>query len=122
VKVIYLNEDPRPQIGQFVLIKKGRDAGQYGVVVGHLDERFVLIADGDKRKFDRPKKKNIQHLECIDYVSPEVQSSIQETGRVTNGKLRFALAKFLNEVLEDVKKGDEFDGERRCYRSGRHSS
>lgn len=72
----------------------------------------MLIADGDKRKFDRPKKKNIQHLYIHNYISPEVQNSLTETGRVTNGKLRYALTKFLNEVLEDVKKGDEFDGER----------
>jgi large subunit ribosomal protein L14e len=82
------------------------------VVIRQVDERFVLIADGDKRKFDRPKKKNIQHLYFYNYISPEVQNSLLETGRVTNGKLRYALTKFLNEVLVDVKKGDEFDGER----------
>ncbi|RLQ91739.1 KOW domain-containing RNA-binding protein [Falsibacillus albus] len=111
-----MNEsDSTPLIGQIAIIKKGRDAGQIAIVVHRVDDRFVLLADGDKRKHDRPKKKNIQHLELYDYVSPEVQSSIHETGRVTNGKLRFAIAKFMNEVLEDGKKGVEFDGERRCY-------
>jgi ribosomal protein L14E/L6E/L27E len=84
-----------PQIGQFVSITKGKDAGQYAIIIGILDEQFVLIADGDKRKYDQPKKKNINHLEFFDNVSPEVQSSISESGRVTNGKLRYAMTKFV---------------------------
>ncbi len=107
MKVIGLNEsDSTPRIGQIVLTKKGRDTGQYSVVIQQLNERFVLIADGDKRKFDRAKRKNISHLHLYDYVSPEVQSSILEIGRVTNGKLRYAISKFVNECINDEKKGD----------------
>ncbi|XJZ27461.1 KOW motif-containing protein [Bacillota bacterium Lsc_1132] len=95
-----------PQVGQFVIVTSGRDAGQYGIIIKLLDDRFVLLADGDKRKFDHPKKKNIQHLQLLDRVSPEVQTSVIETGRVTNGKLRFALTKYLNERQSDDEKGD----------------
>jgi ribosomal protein L14E/L6E/L27E len=90
-----LKQPGTPQIGQLVINLRGRDASKYAVVIGIEDERFVLIADGDKRKFDQPKKKNVLHLELLDYVSPEVAGSIQETGRVTNGKLRFAIAKYV---------------------------
>lgn len=114
--MISLNEsDSSPQIGQVVYIHKGRDAGQYAIVIQRMDDKFVLIADGDKRKFDRPKKKNIQHLQCHDYINAEVRRSMLETGRVTNGKLRWALGKFVEEVLEVLEKGDGFDGERRCH-------
>ena len=110
-----LNEDDSiPLIGQIVRILQGREAEQYAVVIEVIDDRYVLLADGEKRKYDRPKKKNLHHIELMDYISPEVQNSLLETGRVTNGKLRFALAKFLNEVVTDLKKGDQHDGERRC--------
>lgn len=108
----------RSQLGQIVLITHGRDAGQYAIIVRLLDDRFVFLADGDKKKFNQPKKKNILHLQLIDYVSPEVQRSLLETGRVTNGKLRFALSKFETikarsfHECEKSQKGDEFDGER----------
>ncbi|WP_338036497.1 hypothetical protein [Neobacillus notoginsengisoli] len=46
----------------------------------------------------------------MDRIAPEVNNSIMETGCVTNGKLRFALTRFLNECLSDQEKGDEFDG------------
>jgi len=84
-----------PHLGQIVFIKSGRDAGQYAIIVRLVDERFVFLADGDIKRFDRPKKKNIQHLQLVDYVSPEVQSSLIDTGRVTNGKIRFALSKYM---------------------------
>lgn len=106
--------DPGPHIGQLVCIKKGKDAGQYAVIINNVDDRFVLIADGDKRKFDRPKRKNITHLDLYDYVSPEVQNSIHETGRVTNGKLRFVITRFANEQATDLEKGEQLNGERRC--------
>jgi ribosomal protein L14E/L6E/L27E len=113
VQVISLTKTGHiPQIGQFVRVTSGRDAGQYGIIVRLLNERFVFIADGEKRKFDTAKKKNLQHLQLFDQVSPEVQNCIGETGRVTNGKLRFALTKFLNERISHNEKGDEFDGER----------
>lgn len=98
-----------PRLGQFVQVKRGRDTGQFAVVVQQIDKRFVFIADGHKRTFDRPKKKNIQHLHCFDFVSMEIRNSIMETGRVTSKKLRWAVGQFVDETLEDLKKGDGFD-------------
>ncbi|OLO27150.1 hypothetical protein BTR23_20730 [Alkalihalophilus pseudofirmus] len=89
-------KDPEsgPFIGQIVEVIKGRDRDRICVVIRIIDHRFVYIADGDSRKFDNAKKKNVQHLKFIDYVSEEVINSMNETGRVTNAKLRFAIQKF----------------------------
>ncbi|GAB4074341.1 KOW domain-containing RNA-binding protein [Barrientosiimonas marina] len=102
--------DSIPRIGQVVRILQGREAGQYAVVLKIIDDRYVLLADGEKRKYDQPKRKNLNHVEVMDFVSPEVQNSLLETGRVTNGKLRFALTKFRSEIVTDLKKGDQHDG------------
>ena len=93
--------DSSPRVGQLVKILRGKDADQYSVIVEVIDGRCVRIADGDRRKFDRAKKKNIIHLELQDFISPEITRSINEAGRVTNGKLRFAIAKFLEEQVID---------------------
>lgn len=95
-----------PQIGQIVRILKGREAGKLAIVIRLEDERFIWVADGDKRKFDSPKKKNIRHIECFEYVSSIVQGSIQETGRVTNGKLRYALNKITEVQNVTQEKGE----------------
>jgi len=80
--------------GQIVKVKSGRDRGRLAVIIGKIDERYVWIADGDKRKFDQPKRKNILHLQITNEVSREVADSLRDTGRVTNGKIRYALSKF----------------------------
>lgn len=87
-----------PQIGQIVRVNRGKDSGKYAVIIGVVDQRYVWIADGYKRKFDQPKKKNIVHLELLPIVSSEVADSLLETGRVTNGKLRFALNKYVDNL------------------------
>ncbi|WP_407669656.1 hypothetical protein [Paenibacillus kobensis] len=90
-----MHVDALPQIGQIAFVLRGKDEGGYAVIIGIVDDRFVLIADGDKKRFDRPKKKNIAHLELQSVVSTEVQNSMKETGRVTNAKLRYAIEKFV---------------------------
>lgn len=90
-----MNDQGSLQIGQLVKILKGRDVGQTAVVVSIADSRFVYIADGNKRKFDQAKKKNILHLEPQPIISSEVVNSLNESGRVTNGKLRFVVNRFL---------------------------
>ncbi|WP_420805991.1 RNA-binding protein [Bacillus kwashiorkori] len=108
-----VDPDSGSLIGYVVRILKGRDAGQYAVIIEHINDRIVLIADGEKKRFDQPKKKNTRHLEICSYVSPEVRDSLLQTGRVTNGKLRYALNKFRSEYLIE-EKGDDLNGERRC--------
>lgn len=102
-------EQSVPQLGQIVRITKGREQDQYAVVIHILDDRYVLLADGDKRKYDRPKRKNVNHFEGTSFISSEVRNSLLETSRVSNGKLRFAIAKYASEVVTDLERGDEHD-------------
>lgn len=96
-----------PEVGRIVKVLRGREQEKYAVIVRIIDERFVCIADGNKRKFDGSKKKNLLHLELLPEVSGEVASSIMETGRVTNGKLRFALNKFMLSVQSEAHEKGE---------------
>jgi len=83
-----------PEIGQIVKMTAGRDQGKFAIVIA-VEDRFAYVVDGDKRKFDRPKKKNVLHLELQNEIASEVADSIRETGRATNAKIRFALNRFL---------------------------
>lgn len=96
-----------PKIGQIVRVTHGREQSQVAIIIKIIDDRYVLLADGDKRKYDRPKKKNVNHFEGTPFISKEVRESLLETGRVSNGKLRFAVAKYEREVVTELEKGDE---------------
>ena len=67
-------------IGQYVQSTQGRDAGRDFVVVGIVDESYVLIADGDLRSIDKPKKKKVKHL----IPKQELFSSLRE--KLVNGE------------------------------------
>lgn len=95
------------QIGQIVRVLKGKDAGSFYVIMQIIDDKFVMIVDGAKRKFDQPKRKNIQHLELQPMISSEVVHSLQESGRVTNAKLRYAVNAYVESAnINAEKKGD----------------
>lgn len=95
------------QVGQIVRVLKGKDAGSFYVIVQIIDDKFVMIVDGAKRKFDQPKRKNIQHLELQPMISSEVVHSLQESGRVTNAKLRYAVNAYVESAnINAEKKGD----------------
>lgn len=49
-------------VGRVVRSKAGRDKGRLFLVVGVLDDAHLLIADGDLRKLEKPKKKKLRHL------------------------------------------------------------
>lgn len=100
-------EGNKPHIGQIVKVLRGRDLGKYAVIVNIIDQRFVMIVDGDKRKFDQPKRKNLIHLMLQDEISSEVVNSLRENGRVTNGKLRFAISKFAESKQTDAQEKGE---------------
>ncbi len=50
------------EIGTVVKSIKGRDINRFFVVVKCLNNDFVMVADGDLRKLEKPKLKNAKHL------------------------------------------------------------
>lgn len=52
-------------VGDIAISKRGHDAGELFIVIATLNESYVLIADGKKRKLDSPKQKNVKHLKVV---------------------------------------------------------
>lgn len=50
------------EVGRVVVSKAGRDKGRKLVIVAIMDDQYVLVADGDLRKLEHPKKKKRMHL------------------------------------------------------------
>ncbi|MEI6132005.1 MAG: RNA-binding protein [Bacillota bacterium] len=49
--------------GNIAKSKAGRDKGRLFVVIKVIDDKYVLIADGELRKAEKPKKKKNIHLQ-----------------------------------------------------------
>lgn len=104
---VMIKEQPLLNIGEIVEILTGREKGKYGVIIGKENDRYIFIADGDKRKFDQPKRKNIRHIRATGYISKEIVDSLDKNGKVTNAKLRYVLQDYLSNRLPlDEEKGE----------------
>lgn len=104
-----------PELGRIVEITRGRDRGLFCVVLGQEADRFVYIADGDKRKAEQPKKKNVLHVRTTSQLAQEVLDEISAHGKVTNAKLRHVLRQYASvrgEASEAFAKGGVQSGER----------
>ncbi len=87
-------------IGEIVEVLRGRDKGKYMIVTKVLDDRYILLADGDKRKYDSMKKKNRLHIKKTNIVAQEVVVDYEKNGRFSNAKMRYALQQLLRTQRE----------------------
>ena len=76
--------------GRVVLSLAGRDKGRLLAVMQEGKDR-VLICDGKERPVDRPKSKNIRHVEIT-------QTLLSEAEIATNRALRKALGRLDAEI------------------------
>lgn len=56
------------EVGRLVLSTQGRDCGRYFIVCQVEDADFVRIVDGKLHKLDRPKLKNVKHLQAKPFL------------------------------------------------------
>ena len=68
------------EIGSVVISKAGRDRGRPFLVVGVVDDDFVMVANGALRKMDRQKKKRrkpVEDHELRTWLSEEEEKLVQ---------------------------------------------
>ena len=58
-----------------------------------LDDDYVLIADGDRRKYDSPKKKKVKHLQPYNRVNDVISEKIRLGLKIENIDLQRELEK-----------------------------
>lgn len=85
-------------IGQVVKSKAGRDEGKVFLVVDIIDDKHVLIVDGDLRKLDSLKKKKIKHLIVYKTIIEDYNNRISNGGKVNNAFIRKVLEPFKKEI------------------------
>ena len=76
--------------GNVIRSLAGRDKGKL-LAVMQVSEKLVTVCDGKERPVDRPKSKNIRHVE---YVG----ASLSEAETATNRMLKKALARLGAEI------------------------
>ncbi|HHV46304.1 MAG TPA: hypothetical protein GXX53_05355 [Tissierellia bacterium] len=81
-------------VGQVVKSRAGRDKGNIFLVLEIIDDKHVLIVDGDTRRLDKPKKKKIKHLIVYNTVLSEFKEKIDGDVKINNAYVRKLLEPF----------------------------
>ncbi len=84
--------------GQMVTSRAGRDQGQIFVVLALEDGHFALVADGRVRGVNRPKRKNIRHLQAHAAVDAGVAAGVARGAVPTDAEVREAIASYARAV------------------------
>lgn len=81
--------------GKIVYSKAGRDRGKFFIVIDRLDNEYVSICDGNKRRLDKPKRKKIKHLNITDAEAESIIEKINSSKKITNSDIRKSLHEFI---------------------------
>ena len=76
------------EVGRVVISKAGRDRGRAFLVVGEVDDDFVMVANGGLRKMDRQKKKRRKHLKPTGRVVKTVAERLAAGQAIEDHELR----------------------------------
>lgn len=85
-------------IGQVVKSRAGRDKGRVFLVLEILDDKHVLVVDGDLRRLEKPKKKNVKHLMVYNTVLEELKQKLDSNIEINNAYIRRLLEPFNESV------------------------
>ncbi len=89
-----VNSENKAQVGTFVISKAGRDKTKSFIIVKVVDENYVLIADGELRKAEKPKLKKLKHLNITRMCSDSIKEKIEAGDKVSDVQLKKAIADF----------------------------
>lgn len=81
-------------VGQVVKSRAGRDSGRAFLIYEILDENFLLLVDGDLRKLNSPKKKNVRHLMIYNKSFPNFREKEGNESEFNDAYIRKILEPF----------------------------
>ncbi|TDA68618.1 MAG: RNA-binding protein [Clostridia bacterium] len=77
--------------GQLVFSQAGRDQGQAYLIWRLIDNRFVEVVDGYRRRVERPKRKNVRHVRPTSQTALTVAQKLERGEPVSNAEVRKAI-------------------------------
>lgn len=91
------------EIGQLVCSKRGRDCGQFYLILEKIDNTFVYLVDGEKRRIENPKRKNVKHLKFFPVVAEQLAVHWKAGEQVSNTDVRKVLGALKHAHVEGVR-------------------
>ena len=81
------------QIGQVVYSKSGHDKGDVQMIIA-VEGEYLFLADGRRRKLEKPKRKKKMHVQPTFYVEEDVAAKLQTGAYLLDADIKKALKKY----------------------------
>lgn len=81
------------QSGQVVYSKSGHDKGDTLIVL-FVEGAYVYLADGKRRKIEKPKRKKMIHVQPTGYVDTVLADKLTEGAYVLDADIAKAIKKY----------------------------
>ncbi len=81
------------QVGQIVCSKQGRDAGEYYIVLS-VDDKSAFVVNGEGKKINKPKSKNLAHLKGTAIINNEIASKIKNNIKINDQMIYHSLYEY----------------------------
>lgn len=89
------------RLGQLVYATRGHDKGQAYLIYKFINStNYVLLVDGKKRTVKNPKKKNLKHINPVDWISEEIERALQSGAAIRNEAIQSALSNGIKAMKE----------------------
>ncbi len=84
------------KVGSFVRSTKGRDKENIYIVKKIFDKKLELV-DGNGKTFERPKIKNIKHIEVLGEEADKIGIKLDQNAKVFDEEVYSAIKKYRNQ-------------------------
>lgn len=81
------------EFGSIVISKAGHDKGKYFVIL-KSDSEYAYLMDGIDRTLEKPKKKNIKHVQAIHYKDEKLVNKKENDELIINEEIKRAIKVF----------------------------
>ena len=94
-------------LGELIYSKAGRDVGKILLVVKVIDDKYILVSDGNLRKIEKPKKKKVKHIETCGVVIDSLKEKLENNIRVYNNEIKKEIKQHAQNI-ENLKRQGGF--------------
>lgn len=92
-------------LGQLVYSKAGRDKGKAFLVTSIADDSFVYLVDGEMRRLEKPKRKNVKHLHNTGIIAESIAHKLAKGETISNSEIKLTIALLIGEKADSVMQG-----------------
>lgn len=77
----------RFEVGMLAFSKAGHDKDGLYVII-RVDKEYVYLVNGKNHSLEKPKRKNVKHIQIIKHIDESLQRKLEENSKIQNEDIK----------------------------------